>query len=65
MDGLIAALPEVARGAATTAWRDYGEMILCESDEEAVAVFNEYAAEHFKVHTARDDWYAVSLRNYV
>ena len=64
MDGLIAALPEVARGAATTAWRDYGEVILCDSDEEAVAVSDEYAAEHLEVHTVRDDWYAATLRNY-
>ena len=64
MDGLIDALPEVARGAATTAWRDYGEVILCDSDEEAVAVSDEYAAEHLEVHTARDDWYAATLRNY-
>ena len=55
---------EVARGAATTAWSDYGEVILCESDEEAVAVSDEYAAEHLEVHTARDDWYAATLRNY-
>ena len=64
MDGLIAALPEVARNAATVAWRDYGEVILCDSDEEAVAVSDEYAAEHVEVHTARDDWYSATLRNY-
>ena len=64
MDGLIESLPEVARGAATVAWRDYGEVILCDSDEEAVAVSDEYAAEHLEVHTARDDWYADTLRNY-
>ena len=54
MDGLIDALPEVARNAATVAWRDYGEVILCDSDDEAVAVSDEYAAEHLEVHTARD-----------
>ena len=64
MDGLIAALPEVARNAATVAWRDYGEVILCDSDEEAVAVSDEYAAEHLEVHTARDEWYTATLRNY-
>ena len=64
MDGLIAALPEVARNAATIAWRDYGEVILCDSDEEAVAVSDEYAAEHLEVHTARDEWYTATLRNY-
>ena len=64
MDGLIAALPEVARNAATVAWRDYGEVILCDSDDEAVAVSDEYAAEHLEVHTARDEWYTATLRNY-
>ena len=64
MDGLIAALPEVARNAATIAWRDYGEVILCDSDEEAVAVSDEYAAEHLEVQTARDEWYTATLRNY-
>ena len=64
MDGLIYALPEVARNAATVAWRDYGEVILCDSDDEAVAVSDEYAAEHLEVHTARDEWYTATLRNY-
>ena len=64
MDGLIDALPEVARNAATVAWRDYGEVILCDSDDEAVAVSEEYAAEHLEVHTARDEWYTATLRNY-
>ena len=64
MDGLIDALPEVARNAATVAWRDYGEVILCDSDDEAVAVSDEYAAEHLEVHTARDEWYTAALRNY-
>ena len=64
MDGLINALPEVARSAATVAWRDYGEVILSDSDEEAVAVSDEYAAEHLEVHTARDEWYTATLRNY-
>ena len=64
MDGLIAALPDPARDAATHAWRDYGEVILCDSDEEAVAVSDDYAAEHLEVQTRRDDWYAATLRNY-
>ena len=64
MDGLIDALPEVARNAATVAWRDYGEVVLCDSDDEAVAVSDEYAAEHLEVHTARDEWYTATLRNY-
>jgi sulfopropanediol 3-dehydrogenase len=64
MDGLITALLETARDAATVSWHDYGEVVLCDSDEEAVAVSDEYAAEHLEVQTARDDWYAARLRNY-
>ena len=64
MGGLIAVLPDVARDAATAAWRDYGEVILCDTDEEAVAISDEYAAEHLEVHTARDAWYSDTLRNY-
>ena len=64
MDQHIAALPEVARNAATAAWRDYGEAILCDTDEEAVEISDEYAAEHLEVHTARDEWYTDNLKNY-
>ena len=64
MDRHIDALPEVAKHAATLAWRDYGEVILCDSDEEAATISDEYAAEHLEVHTAKDEWYTARLRNY-
>ena len=64
MDKHIAALPETSRKAAEIAWRDYGEVILCDTDEEAVQVSDEYAAEHLEVHTARDAWYTDMLKNY-
>ena len=64
MDGLIAALPDVAREAAGAAWRDYGEVVLCDTDEEAAGVCDDYAAEHLEVHTRRNEWYARRLRNY-
>lgn len=64
MDGHIEALPETARNAATIAWRDYGEVILCDTHEEAVTVSDEYAAEHLEVHTSRDEWYTETLQNY-
>ena len=37
MPGVIDRLPETQRKAATAAWRDYGEVVLCDSREEAVA----------------------------
>ena len=64
MDRHINALPEIARNAATVAWRDYGEVILCDTDEEAVSVSDEYAAEHLEVHTERNEWYTDNLKNY-
>ncbi len=64
MDQHINALPEIAKKAATMAWRDYGEVILCDSDEEAASISDEYAAEHLEVHTAKDAWYTNRLKNY-
>lgn len=64
MDKHIDALPETARNAATAAWRDYGEVILCDTDEEAATISDEYAAEHLEVHTSKDEWYTDRLKNY-
>ena len=64
MDRHIAALPETSRKAAEIAWRDYGEVILCDTDDEAVTVSDEYAAEHLEVHTSKDQWYTDNLKNY-
>ena len=35
---LIAALPEIPRTNAEAAWRDYGEVILCDTDEEIATI---------------------------
>ncbi len=64
MDGLIAALPETQRLAAEAAWRDYGEIVLCDTDEEAAQVSDDYAPEHLEVQTENLDWYVDRLRNY-
>jgi sulfopropanediol 3-dehydrogenase len=52
------------REVASVAWRDFGEVILVESDEECAAISDEYAPEHLEVQTARDDWYLSRLKNY-
>ena len=44
----INALPETARNAATLAWQDYGEVILCDTDEEVAQISDEYAASILK-----------------
>lgn len=38
MPALIDALPPVQRDAADAAWHDYGEVVLCDNDEEAARV---------------------------
>ncbi len=64
MPGLIAALPDVQRAAAEAAWRDYGEVVLCDTDEEAARVSDDYAPEHLEIQTANLDWYVNRLKNY-
>ncbi len=64
MPVLIAALPPTARDAAACAWRDYGEVMLCDSREEVVEVSDRYAGEHLEVHTRDLDWWLQHLTCY-
>ena len=61
---LIEALPATARDAAAAAWRDYGEVIACDSREEAARVSDRYAAEHLEVHAKDLDWWLANLTCY-
>jgi len=64
MDKYIDMLPEPNRTAAISAWRDYGEVVLTDTREEAVSVSDEYAPEHLEVHTEDLDWWLATLTNY-
>lgn len=64
MPGLIEALPPIARDAAGCAWRDYGEVILCDTREELAAVSDRYASEHLEVHARDLDWWLANLTCY-
>ena len=61
---LIATLPEVNRDNADCAWRDYGEVVLCDSREEMAATADAYAPEHLTVQAADLDWWLNHLRCY-
>ena len=61
---LIESLPPTARDAAGSAWRDYGEVIVCETREEVVEVSDRYAAEHLEVHARELDWWLENLTCY-
>ena len=52
------------RANAEAAWRDYGEIVVVGSDDEAIAVSDEYAPEHLELQTRRDDYYLERLKNY-
>ena len=62
--GLIDTLPPTARDAAACAWRDYGEVILCDSREEVVKISDQYASEHLEVHAEDLDWWLKNLTCY-
>jgi len=49
---------------ASVSWRDYGEVILCDTHEEMLEVANDIASEHVQVMTDRDDWYLDNMHSY-
>jgi sulfopropanediol 3-dehydrogenase len=49
---------------AGQAWRDYGTVVVCASDEEVVRVSDQFAPEHLEVQTRDPGWYEQRLRNY-
>ncbi len=62
--GLIEKLPPTARDAAGAAWRDYGEVLLCENREEMAKASDRYAPEHLEVHARDLDWWLATLTCY-
>ena len=46
------------------AWRDYGEIIVCDTREEVVEVSDRYASEHLQVMAADLEWWKQNLNNY-
>ena len=60
----IEKLPPTAKDAAYCAWRDYGEVILCDSREEVVQISDQYSSEHLEVHCQNLDWWLDNLTCY-
>ena len=61
---LIADLPELPRTSAEAAWRDYGEVVLCDNDEEMATISDKYAPEHLELQTKNLKWFHNRLKNY-
>ncbi len=49
---------------AAQAWRDYGEIAVCDSEASMIAYSDHIAAEHLQIHTADPHGLAKKLRNY-
>jgi len=62
IDRLLKILP--TSETASASWRDYGDMIVCDSYEEMLEVANDMAYEHVQVMTDRDDWFLEKMHSY-
>ncbi len=62
IDRLLKILPTAE--TASISWRDYGDVILCDTYDEMLAVANDMAYEHVQVMTDRDDWFLDNMQSY-
>ncbi len=62
IERLLAILPTAE--FASVSWRDYGEVIVCDSDEEMVSEADRIASEHVQVMTSDPDYFLSRMRNY-
>jgi sulfopropanediol 3-dehydrogenase len=49
---------------AGAAWRDYGQIILVDTEQEAVAVADQIASEHVEVLTKNPRFFLDNMKNY-
>jgi sulfopropanediol 3-dehydrogenase len=49
---------------AGQAWRDYGQVIVCDSAEEALGVADDIASEHVQVMTRDPEYFLQNMTNY-
>ncbi|MCT4333161.1 histidinol dehydrogenase [Paracoccus sp. YLB-12] len=61
---LIATLPELNGKNAADAWRDYAEVVVCDTREEMAATSDRYAPEHLTVQAQDLDWWLNRLSCY-
>lgn len=62
VDALLRKLPTAE--LAGTAWRDYGEVILCADEAEMVREADRIASEHVQVMTRDPDYFLRNMTNY-
>src|SRR5436853_1848962 len=62
VERLLAILPTAE--LASVSWRDYGEVIVCDSEEEMVREADRIASEHVQVMTRDPDYFLKNMKNY-
>lgn len=62
IDRILGILPTA--GTARVSWEEYGEVILCDTYDEMLAVADDIASEHVQVMTDRDDWFLENMTCY-
>ena len=62
IDRLLGILPTA--DTASVSWRDYGEVIVCDTYDEMLQMADEIASEHVQVMTGRDDWFLEHMTCY-
>jgi sulfopropanediol 3-dehydrogenase len=62
VERLLTILPTA--DAASQAWKDYGEVIVCDSYEEMVVEADRIASEHVQVMTRDPDYFLANMKNY-
>ena len=62
IDRLLVLLP--TSDTASVSWRDYGEVIVCDTYDEMLQMADEIASEHVQVMTNRDDWFLEKMTCY-
>ncbi|MEJ6709090.1 MAG: histidinol dehydrogenase [Amylibacter sp.] len=62
IDRLLKILPTA--DTASVSWEEYGEVILCDTYDEMLAVADDIASEHVQVMTDRDDWFLEHMTCY-
>ena len=68
-EALPAAIEEVlarldTADIARVSWGDYGEIIVCDSEEEMLTEAERICSEHVQVMTANPDWFLERMTNY-